>query len=208
MSAGGAADLGRIFFFAEYATAVAGWVLGINAFDQPDVQAAKDSTGRILGEIAAGGDLDEPGDADDEALRALLKAPPDPDAGDPYVAILGFMALGDEVDAAVAQLRATIRDATTYTTTFGYGPRYLHSTGQLHKGGPASGRFLVLVHDGPEDVDIPRRPFSFRTLKNAQAFGDLKTLRARGRPAEKLRLQGEDLAEAVRGLTARVKEIL
>ena len=118
------------------------------------------------------------------------------------------MAPDDAFDAAVDELRAAIRDATRATTTFGYRPRYLDSTGQLHKGGPASGRFLVLVHDGPEDVDIPSRPFSFRTLKNAQAFGDLKTLRDRGRAAQKLRLQGEDVAEAVRALTARVKEIL
>jgi transaldolase/glucose-6-phosphate isomerase len=204
LSAGGPGDLGRIFFFAEFATAVAGWALAINAFDQPDVQVAKDMTGRILGEIAAGGSLDEPADADDEALRALLA---DAGPGD-YVALLGFMAPSEEVDAAVAELRVAVRDATQATTTFGYGPRYLHSTGQLHKGGPGSGRFLVLVHDGGEDVEIPGKPFSFRVLKNAQAFGDFETLRARGRRAEKLRLHGEDLADAVRGLTVRVKEIL
>ncbi len=204
LSAGGPGDLGRIFFFAEFATAVAGWVLGINPFDQPDVQAAKDMTAKILGEIESGGALHEPQDAGDDELRALVGAAR---AGD-YVAILGFMAPSAEVDAAIAELRAAIRDATKATTTFGYGPRYLHSTGQLHKGGPPSGRFLVLVHDGPEDVDIPGKPFTFAVLKNAQAFGDLETLRARGRKAEKLRLHGEDLAEAVRGLTARIKEIL
>jgi transaldolase/glucose-6-phosphate isomerase len=204
LSAGGAGDLGRIFFFAEFATAVAGWALGINAFDQPDVQAAKDMTAKILGEIEAGGELHEPEDAGDDALRALLgeAAPPS------YVAILGFMSPSVAVDAAVAELRVAIRDATRATTTFGYGPRYLHSTGQLHKGGPGSGRFLVLAHDGAEDVDIPGRPFTFGVLKNAQAFGDLETLRTRGRRAEKLRLHGEDLAGAVRGLTARIKEIL
>jgi transaldolase/glucose-6-phosphate isomerase len=204
LSAGGPHDLGRIFFFAEFATAVAGWVLQINPFDQPDVQAAKTMTGQILSEIEGGGELHEPEDADDEALRSLIgEAGP----GD-YVALLGFMAPSEEVDAAVRELRAAIRAATRAATTFGYGPRYLHSTGQLHKGGPPSGRFLVLVHDGPEDVDIPGKPYSFRVLKNAQAFGDLETLRARERRAEKLRLQGGDLAEAVRGLTARLKEIL
>jgi transaldolase/glucose-6-phosphate isomerase len=204
LSAGGPGDLGRIFFFAEFATAVAGWVLGINPFDQPDVQAAKDMTAKILGEIESGGELHEPEDAGDDALRALVGAARPGD----YVALLGFMAPTDAVDAAFAELRTAIRDATRATTTFGYGPRYLHSTGQLHKGGPPSGRFLVLVHDGPEDVEIPGRPFTFAVLKNAQAFGDLETLRARGRRAEKLRLHGEDLATAVRGLTARIKEIL
>ena len=204
LSAGGPGDLGRIFFFAEFATAVAGWALEINAFDQPDVQVAKDTTGKLLAEIEAGDDLDEPADADDDALRALLG-----DAGPgSYVAILGFMAPDDGVDAAASELRAAIRDATRATTTFGYGPRYLHSTGQLHKGGPASGRFLVLVHDGDEDVEIPGRPFGFRSLKTAQALGDLETLRSRGRSAEKLRLDGDDAAAAVRALTERVRGLL
>jgi glucose-6-phosphate isomerase len=204
LSAGGPEDLGRIFFFAEFATAVAGWALGINPFDQPDVQVAKDTTGRILGEIAAGGEPPAPESAGDEALRALIG-----DAGAPdYVAILGFMAPSEEVDAAVEELRATIRDATQATTTFGYGPRYLHSTGQLHKGGPPAGRFLVLVHDGPDDVEIPGKPYGFSALKNAQAAGDLETLRSRGRKAEFLRLDGDDLATAVRELTGRLKELL
>jgi transaldolase / glucose-6-phosphate isomerase len=201
LSAGGPADLGRMFFFAEFATAVAGWALGINPFDQPDVQVAKDTTGRILDELAAGGELAEPEPASDDELRELIAAAGPPD----YVAILGFIAPSDEVDAAVRELRSAIRDATKATTTFGYGPRYLHSTGQLHKGGPATGRFLVVVHDGPQDVPIPGKPYSFRALKNAQAAGDLETLRSRGRRAGWLRLEGDDLAGAVRGLTARIE---
>jgi len=204
LSAGGAADLGRIFFFAEFATAVAGWALEINPFDQPDVQVAKDMTGRLLSGIEGGGSLDEPDDADDDALRALLGGA---GPGD-YVAILGFMAPSEDVDAAVTELRTAIRDATRATTTFGYGPRYLHSTGQLHKGGGQGGRFLVLVHDGPDDVEIPGRPFGFRVLKNAQALGDLQTLRSRGRAAERVRLSGGDAAAAVRELTARVRGLL
>ncbi|CAN5474621.1 bifunctional transaldolase/phosoglucose isomerase [soil metagenome] len=204
LPAGGPEDLGRIFFFAEFATAVAGWALGVNPFDQPDVQAAKDMTGRILRELEDGGELPATGDADDDALLALLggAAPPG------YVAILAFLTPGEEVDMAVTELRATIREATRATTTFGYGPRYLHSTGQLHKGGPANGRFLVLVHDGPDDVEIPGKPYTFALLKNAQAIGDLQTLRERGRPAERLRLRGDDPAAAVRELTARLKRLL
>jgi len=204
LSAGGPEDLGRIFFFAEFATAVAGWALGVNPFDQPDVQSAKDRTGRILVESEDSAELAEPDDADDDALRALLGGARPPS----YLAILGYLAPDGELDDAVGELRRTIRDATKVATTFGYGPRYLHSTGQLHKGGPANGRFLELVHDGPGDVDIPERPFTFGLLKNAQAAGDLATLRAGGRPAERVRLTGEDPAAAVRELTARVKDIL
>jgi transaldolase/glucose-6-phosphate isomerase len=204
LTAGGPEDLGRIFFLAEFATAVAGWALGVNPFDQPDVQAAKDMTGRILGELDHGGELPEPEDAGDDALRALLGAAQPPS----YVAILAFLQPSEELDMAVMELRATIRRATKAATTFGYGPRYLHSTGQLHKGGSANGRFLVLVHDGPDDVEIPGRPFTFSQLKNAQAFGDLQTLRERGRLVERVRLEGDDPAAALRELTARVEELL
>jgi transaldolase / glucose-6-phosphate isomerase len=100
------------------------------------------------------------------------------------------------------------------TTTFGYGPRFLHSTGQFHKGGPKTGRFLQLIHDGPEDVEIPGGvggADSFTTLKNAQAIGDLETLRSLELPAERVRLQGGaagDPVNALRALTAKIKEML
>jgi len=203
LSAGGPEDLARIFFFAEFATAVAGWALGINPFDQPNVQEAKDATAAVLDGIGEGAALAEPDDADDDALRALLSvAPPS------YVALLGYVTPSDAVAGAVAELRAGIRAATKATTTFGYGPRYLHSTGQLHKGGAKTGHFLVLVGDVVEDVPIPSRPFTFGTLRDAQAFGDLRTLRAHGLPADKLRLEGEDAAAAIRALTARVTGLL
>jgi transaldolase/glucose-6-phosphate isomerase len=204
LSAGGPEDLGRIFFFAEFATAVAGWALGINPFDQPNVQEAKDATARVLDGIGEGGALIEPDDASDEALRELLTAEPPA-----YIALLGYIAPCVRVDRAVAELRTAIRAATKTTTTFGYGPRYLHSTGQFHKGGPKEGRFLVLVHDGPDDISIPGRPFTFKTLKNAQAFGDLETLRTHDLPAEKLRLDGaQHPADAIEALTERVRGLL
>ena len=199
----GAEDLGRIFFFAEFATAVAGWVLGINPFDQPNVKEAKDNTNSVLEQYTRDGVLPEIDDADDEALRRLLA-----DAAPPrYVAIMGYVEPSEAFDAAVAELRATIRDATRATTTFGYGPRFLHSTGQLHKGGPPNGIFLQLIHDGGEDLDIPGAGYSFGTLKHAQAIGDLQTLRAHGLPAERVLLDG-DAAGAVRDLTARVREVV
>jgi hypothetical protein len=108
----------------------------------------------------------------------------------------------------VTELRAVIRDRTRATTTFGYGPRFLHSTGQFHKGGPRTGRFLQLLHDGPVDVAIPGSPYGFTTLKNAQAIGDLQTLRELGLPAARVRLGGDDPASALLALTTQIKEML
>jgi hypothetical protein len=177
---------------------VAGWVLGVNPFDQPNVQEAKDATIAVLQD---GGTADE--DASDEELHDIVAtcAPP------AYVALLAFTKPSAEVDEAVRELRRTIRDATKTTTTFGYGPRYLHSTGQLHKGGPPTGHFLQLVADAPRDVPIPGRPYTFEKLKQAQALGDLRTLRAHGLPAHRVRLDG-DPAEAIRALTERIEGIL
>jgi hypothetical protein len=121
---------------------------------------------------------------------------------------MGYVQPTPQFDAAIADLRKVIRAATGATTTYGYGPRFLHSTGQFHKGGPKTGRFLQLLHDGPTDADIPRSPYTFTTLKNAQAIGDFTTLRELGLPAERVRLQGSDAASALRELTTRIKEML
>ncbi|MEA2277642.1 MAG: transaldolase / glucose-6-phosphate isomerase [Solirubrobacteraceae bacterium] len=195
----GPTDLGRLFFFAEFAIATAGWVLGINPFDQPNVQEAKDNTKRALDADAR----DQP-DATDDDLRALLDG-----LGAPhYLAVMGYVAPSEDFDAAVAELRATVRDATKAATTFGYGPRFLHSTGQLHKGGPPTGRFLQLVHDSEPDVEVPGAPYTFTRLKHAQAIGDLETLRGHGLPAQRMTLRGDDPAAALRELTARLKGLL
>jgi glucose-6-phosphate isomerase len=200
----GSADLGRVFMLAELAVAVAGWGLQINPFDQPNVQQAKDATKRVLADYERTHELSEAPDSEQEALTALLgqAAPPQ------YVAIMGYLEPSPEFDAAVAELRVAIRAGrlsgagARATTTFGYGPRFLHSTGQFHKGGPKTGRFLQLLHDGPLDVDIPGAPYTFTTLKNAEAIGDLATLRELGLPAERVRLHGDDPARALRALTA------
>jgi len=199
----GALDLGRVFFFAEFATAVAGWALGINPFDQPNVQEAKDNTGKVLEQFASEGALPEVEEGSDEALRELLSDGEPPN----YVAIMGYVQPSDAFDDAVAELRTAIRDATRCTTTFGYGPRFLHSTGQLHKGGPPTGRFLQIVHDGDEDFEVPEAGYTFGTLKNAQATGDLQTLRAHGLPAERVRLEG-DPVEGLRQLTERIRGLI
>jgi glucose-6-phosphate isomerase len=189
------AELGTLFFVLEFATAVAGWVLEINPFDQPNVQEAKDNTKRVLEEGVP--DI-EP--ASDEELRALL------DAGPPHsVAIMAYVAPDPAVDAAAADLRAAIRARRRATTTFGYGPRFLHSTGQLHKGGAPTGRFLQLVTDVVADVEVPDQPYTFEVLKQAQAAGDLQTLRGHDLPAQRVVLHGDDPAAAVRDLTARIE---
>jgi transaldolase/glucose-6-phosphate isomerase len=200
----GPADLGRVFMLAEIAVAVAGWGLQINPFDQPNVQQAKDATKQVLADYEAKHELPELADADDAALRALLApaAPPD------YVAIMGYVEPSEQFDAAIADLRTAVRAAGKATTTFGYGPRFLHSTGQFHKGGPRTGRFLQLLHDGPQDVDIPGAAYGFTTLKNAEAIGDFETLRELGLPAERVRLEGDDAAGALRDLTKQIKETL
>jgi transaldolase/glucose-6-phosphate isomerase len=162
----GPTDLGRIFFYAEFATAVAGWVLEINPFDQPNVQEAKDNTSRVLKEGAQ--DLDA-GNLD-ELLSGL---------GSPrYVAILGYLPYSAETDEAVARFRARLIEQHGVATTFGYGPRYLHSTGQFHKGGPSVGAFVELVDDPAGDLPVPGEPYTFAQLIRAQADGDLQTLRS------------------------------
>jgi transaldolase/glucose-6-phosphate isomerase len=194
----GAADLGRIFFIAEFATAVAGWALEINPFDQPNVQEAKDNTARVL----SSGSIPSFASASDEELRSLLTCEPPS-----YVAILGYLPMSPELDAAVDELRAALRRHRGVATTFGYGPRFQHSTGQLHKGGQMTGRFLQLVNDPARDVAIPGAGYSFGTLIAAQSAGDLETLHAHGLPAARVHLEG-DPAEAVRALTSRIEGLL
>jgi transaldolase/glucose-6-phosphate isomerase len=198
-----ASDLGRIFFLAEFAVAVAGWAIEINPFDQPNVQEAKDNTKKVLDAIPAH-PIPTFDDASDEALKALLGADAKPPA---YVAILGYLPPSDALDEAVSGLRAAIRAATGAAVTFGYGPRFQHSTGQLHKGGPPVGRFLQLVNQPSRDADIPGADYSFGTLIAAQSAGDLQTLHAHELAAERVTLQG-DPAEAVKQLTERITGLL
>jgi hypothetical protein len=168
-------ELAREFLRWEFATAVAGHVLGINPFDQPDVQAAKDKTGDVL---AAGEPDVTPRGSLDELLGAARE-------GD-YVAIQAFVDPERE-----AELEPLLRRAheTGCVVTTGLGPRYLHSTGQLHKGGPNTGLFVQVVDDPGEELPIPGRDFGFGKLIGAQAAGDLAALEERGRRAIRLRLE-------------------
>jgi transaldolase/glucose-6-phosphate isomerase len=195
----GAVDLGRVFFISEFAVAVVGWALEINPFDQPNVQEAKDNTQKVLDS----GSVPAFDSASDDDLRALLG-----DANPPhYVAILGYLPYSEEIDAAVSELRVAIRAATGAAVTFGYGPRFQHSTGQLHKGGPPTGRFLQLTSEPQRDAEIPDAGYSFGTLIAAAAAGDLQTLHAHGLKAERVKLEGS-VPDAVRALTERIKGVL
>jgi transaldolase/glucose-6-phosphate isomerase len=170
-------ELGQEFFRWEFATAVAGSILEINPFDQPNVQAAKDRTNEVL---AAGGEPDvEPRGSLDELLG---QAQP----GD-YVAVQAFIDPARKVELAPLIERA--RSETGCVVTHGLGPRYLHSTGQLHKGGPGTGLFVQVVDDPGDEVSIPGRKSGFRRLIRAQAAGDLASLEERGRRIVRVRLE-------------------
>jgi transaldolase / glucose-6-phosphate isomerase len=171
-------ELGQEFFRWEFAVAVAGSLLGINPFDQPNVQEAKDRTNALLSEtrLVSGTGLGPEGDID--ALLAQAEA-------GRYVAILAFVDPAREAELDPLVERAM---ATGAAVMKGLGPRYLHSTGQLHKGGPDTGLFVQVVDDLGEELEIPGRPYGFRTLIACQALGDFEALRERGRQIVRVRL--------------------
>jgi glucose-6-phosphate isomerase len=199
----------------EVGTAIAGIVLGINPFDQPNVEEAKELTRRALAGARGGhgveGDRGEEGDGGihirahgDDSLAALLRPTLGTLEVPGYVAIQAFVAPSPAVDAALDRIRTALA-ATGCATTSGYGPRFLHSTGQLHKGGPATGVFLQLTADHPVDRPIPGWPYSFGELIDAQARGDREALRAHDRPVIHVHLGAnltDDLATLERAITA------
>jgi hypothetical protein len=198
-------DLGETFFVWEFATAVAGAILGVDTFDQPNVQESKDNTKRILGEIAGGtapSSQDVHRAGDDAALAALL-AQVQP--GD-YFAITEYFAETAERDAAIARIRETIARELHVATTTGYGPRFLHSTGQLHKGGPATGVFLQLVASA-RDIEIPDENLTFGQLIGAQALGDAQSLATRHRRMLRIDL-GDDVEQGLAWVEKSVAQAL
>jgi glucose-6-phosphate isomerase len=167
-------DLAAEFFRWEYATAVAGHLLGIHPFDQPNVQESKDNTSRVLEALQATGRL--PKQTMATALQAAARVKRFCRPGT-YVAILAYATPSARIERAIRSLRKALVSRHQVTTTAGYGPRYLHSTGQLHKGGPSNGFYLQLLEDMHPDVSIPGKPFTFGTLAQAQAAGDVEALR-------------------------------
>jgi glucose-6-phosphate isomerase len=199
--------LGAEFVRWEIATAIAGALLGINPFDEPNVQQAKDATNRLLGEYRDKGRLPASaptatlpggtaltlsraastalGTRAPDALLTLIKA------GD-YFGLLAYIGPDEDLFDDLSALRIAVRDRTHAATMFGYGPRYLHSTGQLHKGGPNTGVFLIVSATPKQDVAIPGQPFSFGTLELAQALGDFASLDAASRRALHAHLPSPD----------------
>ncbi|HEX8091095.1 MAG TPA: transaldolase, partial [Blastocatellia bacterium] len=217
-------DLGAEFYAWEMATAIAGACIGINTFDQPNVQESKDNTKRLLEEYKKNGALPEQelaaegrglkvfceretreelgaGLPVDKFIAAHLKRA---HAGD-YVALLDYIQITDEHEELIQAIRVRLRDGLRVATTTGYGPRFLHSTGQLHKGGPASGVFTQITADNSVDVPIVNEPFTFGVLKQAQALGDFQSLASRSRRAIRVHL-GEDIAGGLRTLLEIVRE--
>jgi transaldolase/glucose-6-phosphate isomerase len=171
-------ELGQEFFRWEFATAVAGSILQINPFDQPDVQAAKDRTKQVLDS----GDVELSPEGSPDELFAQAQP------GD-YVCIQAFVDPTPANEERILGLASRARDATGCVVTHGFGPRYLHSTGQLHKGGPNTGLFLQVVDDTGDELSIPGQPFGFGQLIRAQAAGDFESLKERGRRVARVHVE-------------------
>jgi len=194
--------LGAEFYRWEFATAVAGAVLGVNPFDQPDVEAAKVVTRRLAAEYEQTGTLsdDEP-PPNESVIKTLLDQLHEGD----YFAVLAFIDMNQAHRNALEAIRGLIRDRRRVATTVGFGPRYLHSTGQAHKGGPNTGVFLLITCDDREDLPVPGQRYSFGTIKRLQARGDLEVLASRGRRV--LRIHLSDVEAGLRDLHAMVLKV-
>ena len=178
-------SIGEEFFRWEFATAAAGALLGINPFDQPDVQSAKDASVRVLKYHASHGELPELPETLSPA--AIL----DSFAAGTYLAVMAYLRQTEGTDTAFADFRRRIGEQHCVCTTLGYGPRFLHSTGQLHKGGPDTGAFVQLVCAHQQDDAIPGHPYSFGTVADAQALGDLEALTSIGRSVARITLSDD-----------------
>jgi glucose-6-phosphate isomerase len=210
--------LGAQFLVWEYATAVAGRTLGINPFDQPNVAESKDNTRKLLDE-AGDGPLDE-GEplftegpvvvyadaglfAETTDLSSVLAALLDAIPPTGYLAVMAYLDRFAEAEAEAAGVRDLLAARTGRSVTFGWGPRFLHSTGQYHKGGPQVGAYLQVTGEVTRDLDIPDRPFTLGRLQRAQALGDLRALTNRGRPIVRLHLTDRAAGVAVLLTAAR-----
>ena len=191
-------DLAAEFFRWEFATAVAGSLLGINPFDQPNVLQAKEATAQVLRDYEATVTL--PTIASSQSLPDLLAQA---ETGD-YLAVMAYVPQDGPTDRAIDDLRRTVLERHRISTMTCYGPRYLHSTGQLHKRGPNSGLYLQIVAPHPVDLPVPGQPYTFSVLAEAQALGDFQVLQAIGRRAIRIELTG-DPATGIRALTASLR---
>ena len=182
----------------EFATAVAASGIGVYPFDQPDVESAKQFARAALESRTC--DLGEVQTLSDAVRSAIENGK----SGD-YVAIAGFLPESDALTDAIAGLRYAISDATGLATTFGYGPRYLHSTGQLHKGGPNSVILLALTQDPSVDIDVPGQSYSLGDLLAAQAAGDVQAFHDKGRRAALIKV-GSDAIDEIKSATTMISQ--
>lgn len=196
-------DLGAELFRSEMAVAAAGSVLGINPFDQPDVQIAKDLARRAMSAEGPGGAIDEVFADDYAGLRHRLSRWYEMRRRGDYIGIHAYLPMGEPAGPVLERLAVRLREGSRAAVTLGYGPRFLHSTGQLHKGGPDHGLFLQIVDRPAPDTAIPEAGFTFGRLIEGQAAGDFQALSERGRRVLRIRL-GDD---GVRGLR-RVENVL
>jgi transaldolase / glucose-6-phosphate isomerase len=222
-------DLGQEFFRWEIATAVAGSIIGINPFDQPDVEASKVATRKLTEEYEKTGALPAESPffeaagvklfadqenatalkqtSGDNTLRGFLKAHLDRLQPHDYFALLAYLEMNAAHEQSLQQTRAAIRDVKKVATCLGFGPRFLHSTGQAYKGGPNSGVFLQVTCDDRDDLPVPDQKYTFGVVKAAQARGDFEVLSERGRRALRVHLGG-DVDDGLRKLAAVIKEAL
>ncbi len=219
-------SLGQEFFRWEIATAVAGALLGINAFNQPDVEASKTETRKLTSEYESSGKLppESPfytgdgaklyADAKNAAelkggatLTGFLKKHLARIGAGDYFAVLGYITMNEPHEEALQAIRLAVRDNKKVATVLGFGPRFLHSTGQAYKGGPNSGVFLQITCDDAMDILVPGQKYTFGVVKAAQARGDFAVLAARGRRALRVHL-GKDVAAGLATLTNAVNEAL
>ncbi|MGB8774083.1 MAG: bifunctional transaldolase/phosoglucose isomerase [Terriglobales bacterium] len=227
-------SLGQEFFRWEIATAVAGSILGINAFNQPDVEASKIVTKQLTSAYESSGSLppEKPvveeagfklftdevnaaalakaastGPASDGALKNYLRAHLARLGAGDYFALLGYVEMNAEHEALLQSLRMTVRDRKRVATCLGFGPRFLHSTGQAYKGGPNSGVFLQITCDDAHDLPVPGQKYTFGVVKAAQARGDFQVLADRKRRALRVHI-GSDVQAGLAKLAELVKQVL
>jgi hypothetical protein len=212
-------DLGSEFFRWEFATAVAGAILRINPFNQPDVEASKIATKKLTSEFEATGSLpaEAPGMEEDgikvfgqvvgSTLADSLRAHLNSIKANDYFALLAYIEMNPAHESALTAMRQRVRDAKRVATCLGFGPRFLHSTGQAYKGGPNNGVFLQITADDAHDLAIPEQKYTFGIVKAAQARGDLTVLRERGRRALRIHL-GADVDAGLKKLAAAMERAL